>query len=56
MDKKELWKIEDELHSEVRKLEAEQAKYAEGLKEGIRLTVNAVRDALNREMEAENHE
>lgn len=56
MDKKELWKIEEELHNEVKKLEAEQAKYAEGIKEGIRLMVNAVRDALNRELEAENHE
>ena len=54
MDKKELWKIEEELHNEAKKLEAEQAKYAEGMREGIRLTVNAVRDVLNRELEANN--
>lgn len=53
MDKKELYRIEEELHKGIKGLEAEQKKYVEGMKEGISMTVDAVRDALNRELGVE---
>lgn len=50
--KQKLYRIEDKLANDAKRMRAEQVQFAAGVEKGIDMTIRAIRDALNQEQQS----